>query len=145
MRGDLFVSIHADSGGGTGATVYTLSETASDPAAARVAARENAMGGSTDDAEVAAILGDLARDERLGGSLAFADRVHAEGAFPFKSEWRRSANFVVLRGAASPAVLLELGYLSNADDAARLQSPEARAAIGRAVARAADLFLSTRK
>jgi N-acetylmuramoyl-L-alanine amidase len=144
----LFVSVHADSGeGGTGATIYTLSETASDPAAARVAARENSAGAAANDAEVAAILGDLARDERLGASLAFADRLHngAASALPFRGEYHRSANFVVLRGATMPAILLELGYLSDVNDVVRLQSPEGRAAIGEAVAHAADLFLSTRQ
>ena len=142
----LFVSVHADSGGGSGATIYTLSETPSDPAAARTAARENGTPASAGDAEVAAILGDLARDDRLGASLAFAERLHgAAAALPFKGEYRRSANFVVLRGAEMPAVLLELGYLSDAQDTARLQSPEGRAAIGEAVAHAADLFLATRK
>jgi N-acetylmuramoyl-L-alanine amidase len=146
LGADLFVSVHADSGeGGSGATVYTLSETASDPAAARVAARENGVGNATEDAEVAAILGDLARDERLGASLAFAARLHDAGGLPFKSEYRRSANFVVLRGTNMPAVLLELGYLSDPADAARLRSPEGRAAIGQAVAQAADLFLATRQ
>ncbi|CAM3033069.1 N-acetylmuramoyl-L-alanine amidase [Sphingomonas antarctica] len=142
----LFVSIHADSGGGSGATIYTLSEAPSDPAAARTAARENGASAAAGDAEVAAILGDLARDDRLGSSLAFAEKLHATAqGLPFKSEYRRSANFVVLRGAAMPAVLLELGYLSDAGDAARLRSPDRRAAIGDAVARAADLFLATRK
>lgn len=142
----LFVSIHADSGGGSGATIYTLSETASDPTAARTAARENGVAVKGSDAEVAAILGDLARDDRLGASLAFAERLRTSAnALPFKSEYRRSANFVVLRGAAMPAVLLELGYLSDPQDVARLQSPDARAAIGQAVAKAADIFLATRK
>lgn len=145
LGADLFVSIHADSGGGEGATVYTLSETASDPAAAKVAARENGVGTAGDDAEVAAILGDLAREERLGASLAFAERLHNAQALPFKSEYRRSANFVVLRGTNMPAVLLELGYLSDPADVARLQSSEGRAAIGGAVAQAADLFLATRQ
>jgi N-acetylmuramoyl-L-alanine amidase len=146
LGASLFVSIHADSGeGGSGATVYTLSETASDPAAAKVAARENGVGAAANDSEVAAILGDLARDERLGASLAFAERLHNAQALPFKSEYRRSANFVVLRGTNMPAVLLELGYLSDAQDVARLQSPEGRAAIGGAVAQAADLFLATRQ
>lgn len=146
LGASLFVSVHADSGeGGSGATVYTLSDTASDPAAAKVAARENGVGAAAEDGEVAAILGDLARDERLGASLAFAARLHNEQALPFKSEYRRSANFVVLRGTNMPAVLLELGYLSDPADAARLQSPEDRTAIGEAVAKAADLFLATRR
>ena len=145
LGADLFVSIHADAGGGTGATIYTLSETASDPAAAKVAARENGVGTTPSDAEVAAILGDLARGARLGASLAFAERLHDAGGLPFKSEYRRSANFVVLRGAAMPAVLLELGYLSNPVDAARLQSREGRASVGDAVTKAADLFLATRR
>ncbi len=145
LGASLFVSIHADSGGGAGATVYTLSATASDPVAAKVAARENGVGTAGDDAEVAAILGALARDERLGASLAFAARLHDAGGLPFKSEYRRSANFVVLRGTNMPAVLLELGYLSDPADVARLQSPAGRAAIGAAVAKAADLFLATRK
>jgi len=145
LGASLFVSIHADSGGGTGATVYTLSETASDPAAARVAARENGVGAASNDEEVAAILGDLARDERLGASLAFADRLRRTGGLPFKAEYRRAANFVVLRGTNMPAVLLELGYLSDPADVARLQSPEGRAAVGQAVASAADLFLATRQ
>ncbi|HTI31849.1 MAG TPA: N-acetylmuramoyl-L-alanine amidase [Sphingomonas sp.] len=145
LGASLFVSIHADSGGGAGATVYTLSETASDPAAARVAARENGVGAASNDEEVAAILGDLARDERLGASLAFADRLRRTGGLPFKAEYRRAANFVVLRGTNMPAVLLELGYLSDPADVARLQSPEGRAAVGQAVASAADLFLATRQ
>ena len=146
LGADLFVSVHADSGGGAGATIYTLSETASDPAAARTADRENRFGAAARDDEVAAILDDLTRESRLAASLAFAERLHAAGgALPFKTDYRQSANFVVLRGATMPSALLELGYLSNPQDSVRLKSPDARAAIGEAVARAADLFLTTRK
>lgn len=149
----LFVSVHADTVREDyvrGATVYTVSEDASDALAAAVAARENrsdilaglALGDQPD--EVADILFDLTRRETKNLSVRFAKLLvgHMEGSLTLnKTPWRRAA-FVVLKAPDVPSVLLELGYLSNAADGALLRSSEWRAEATDAVARAVETFVA---
>jgi N-acetylmuramoyl-L-alanine amidase len=147
----LFLSIHADAAaddGARGATLYTLSERASDAEAARIAARENradAVNGvalqGQDDA-VAAILLDLSRRSSLDRAARFAGLVvrEGQGAIRFRPEPVKSAAFVVLKAPDVPSVLFESGYISNADDAARLTDPKAVAAFARSVADAIEAY-----
>lgn len=124
---DLFISIHADSirlPNFRGATVYTLSERASDAEAAATAARENLsdeiagfVAAESDD-EVTDILIDLIRRETHAFSIRFARTLLGElsGSVELVGNPLRSAGFIVLRAPDVPSVLLELGYLSNAED-----------------------------
>ena len=149
LRAGLFVSIHADSAGdsaASGATVYTLSEVASDREAARLAQRENRadiLNGvdlGAESRQVTSILIDLALRETMGRSAAFAALLRRETAplVPFRDEAHRFAGLVVLKAPDVPSVLFEAGYLSNEADRARLASPEGQAAVAQGVARAIE-------
>ncbi len=131
----LFVSIHADwlsrkEGDAQGATVYTLSETATDPAAARLAEEENradVIAGVDLKAEpddVAGILIDLAQRETKTFSVQFAHKLVGElkDATRLHKEPIKSAGFRVLRAPDVPSVLVELGYVSNKQDLQSLLS-----------------------
>lgn len=157
QQATLFVSIHADSlshsdGEARGATVYTLSERASDADAERIAEAENkadAIAGvdlSDQPDEVADILIDLTRRETnlfsthlakmLVGEIKSAAMMHRT---PIKS-----AGFRVLRAADVPSVLIELGYLSNAQDLKLLTSDGWRERVTTAIARAINSFFTAR-
>lgn len=148
LDADLFLSIHADSAGNPdarGASLYTLADTASDRAAARMAARENsAEPAAALDPSLQALLDDLAARGALERALAFARLVRdqAQPVLPFRGEYRRYGNFVVLRTGAVPAVLLEVGYLSNAEDSRFLLAADTRAAVAERVRRAAMLYFA---
>lgn len=151
LRADLFVSIHADSApnhGARGASIYTLSDTASDGEAARLAARENRVAGRTafvaQPADIRSILADLAQRETMNESAAFARALQRAGAghIRFRSVAHRFANFRVLRSGGVPAVLFEAGYLSNAADAAFLTSKAGRRAIADATRTAIETHLA---
>jgi len=133
---DVFLSLHADAvaeGVATGATIYTLSERASDAASAALAERhdrDNVLAGvslSGQDDLVAKVLMDLARVEtaprsdRLSAALAAA--LTSAGVKLHKVP-RRGAAFSVLRAPDIPSVLIELGYLSSSVDRRRLSDPE---------------------
>lgn len=149
LGADLFLSIHADAADNAeahGATVYTLSETASDREAARLAARENRadilngvdLGGQSGD--VSSILIDLTQRETLDVSARFARLLEREAApvVPFRTPAHRFASLVVLKAPDTPSVLFETGYISNATDAAFLASPDGQHRIARGVAQAID-------
>jgi len=153
LKADLFVSIHADAAsddGARGATLYTLSENASDAVAARLAARENsadtingvALGGQRGD--VAAILLDLSRRQTFDRSATFARLAFREGraVVRFRPEPLKSAAFVVLKSPDVPSVLFESGYISNAEDAAKLTDTEARDGFAKAFARAIEAYFA---
>lgn len=154
----LFVSIHADAlaekseSDVRGATVYTLSESASDAEAARLAEDENkadAIAGvdlSSEPEEVAGILVDLAQRETKNFSHHFA-RTLVRG---LKSATRlhphslKSAGFKVLKAPDVPSVLVELGYVSNKQDLKLMTSDGWRSRTSDAVAHAVNTFFSTR-
>ena len=126
-KADLFVSLHADTLGQKdirGATVYTLSDKASDRMAENLAQRENLsdeLAGFSIQAgppEVADILLDLARRETQAFSIALATNVvnSFEGQIGLINNPHRYAGFQVLRAPDIPSVLLELGFLSNPED-----------------------------
>ncbi len=155
LKADLFISIHADSAPGTeatGATIYTLSEVASDATAARLAARENkadvinGVNLSGQSSDISSILIDLAQRETMNASARFADVLKREGsgAIPFKADYHRMAGFAVLKAPDTPAILLEVGYVTNATDVARLTSPAGRTAIASSIRRAVDVHFARR-
>ncbi len=134
---DLFISFHADSLDQpdiSGATVYTLSDRASDRLAAALARRENLsneiMGIKADNEpeEVTDILLDLTRRETQSFSISLADRVVASfnGQIGLINNPHRFAGFMVLRAPDIPSILLEIGFLSNAEDERRMLDPEWR-------------------
>ena len=151
-RADLFVSVHADSApnaAARGASVYTLSAVASDAVAARLAARENKadiigglnLGGEAP--EIGNILIDLSRRATGNVSVAFAETLQDElsSRMEFRGEFHHFAGFYVLKAPDVPSVLLETGYVSNAEDAAVLFSAAGRRRIGEGVARAVERHL----
>jgi N-acetylmuramoyl-L-alanine amidase len=154
---NLFVSIHADSfpkhtTEASGATVYTLSEQASDDEAKELAAKENfsdAIAGvelpSDRDEEVANILIDLAQRETQNRSIVFAKSVVGEmSASDLHRKSMKSAGFRVLKSPDVPSVLLELGFLSNPDDEKRLTSEAWRTAMADKVRAAIDAYFAKR-
>ena len=155
LGADLFISVHADSAGNEtahGATVYTLSEVASDREARRLAARENKadiingvnLGGATGD--VSSILIDLTQRETMNVSADFAKALVFEGSrsLTMRSESHKFASFVVLKAPDTPSVLFETGYLSNANDAQFLASVSGQAKVAATLARAVDGHFSRR-
>jgi N-acetylmuramoyl-L-alanine amidase len=153
----LFVSIHADylphgEGDATGATIYTVSDKASDAEAEKLAESENradAIGGvnlTQEPTEVADILIDLAQRETrtfsnrfahiLMGEMKTATRMHKH---PLKS-----AGFRVLKAPDVPSVLVELGYVSNKSDLDHLVSDSWRQKTVASMAQAIDAFLAKR-
>jgi N-acetylmuramoyl-L-alanine amidase len=153
---DLFISIHADilsdPQGVSGATVYTVSDKASDREAARLAEKENladsvaGLEGGDDVGDVSDILFDLTRRETRTWSHAFARTLvnYWGEAGPLNKNPQRSAGFRVLKAPDVPSVLLELGYLSNARDTAALTRPEWRGKAAEAMVKAVDAFFANR-
>lgn len=144
LNADLFISVHADSAENaqaSGASIYTLSEVASDREAARLAARENRsnilngidLGGESDD--VRSILIDLAQRETMNLSADFARTLQRVGGadIPFRTAAHRHAGFVVLKAPDMPSVLVETGFISNPADARRISSADGQSAIARGV------------
>jgi len=148
----LYLSLHMDSAPNPlarGATVYSLSDVASDAEAARFARVENSAAGNGSpvmDGSVEAMLGDLALREQMTASADLAVRMvrKATGRVLLRPEPHRFAAFHVLRRARVPAVLFEAGYVSNADDEVSLVSPEGRKPIVSALADAIEADLATR-
>ena len=151
----LFVSIHADAlpkgeGDAQGATVYTLSDKASDVEAQRLADLENkadAIGGvnlTEEPTEVADILIDLAQRETKTFSGRFARMVVGEMKVTTRMHKHplKSAGFRVLKAPDVPSVLIELGYVSNKDDLQSLMSENWRSKTVGAVAKSIDSYFS---
>jgi N-acetylmuramoyl-L-alanine amidase len=149
----LFISVHADTlsedASVSGSTVYTVADRASDAEAARIAVRENAADvglgrGRPDNPDVAGILFDLKRRETRTYAHIFSrglvDNLRAAAKLNHNPE--RSAGFFVLKAPEFPSVLVELGYLSNAQDVQSLASPEWRTKAAAAVAKAIDGFFA---
>ena len=131
----------------SGATIYSLSDVASDAESARAAAADNrgavaeAAGGT-----VAAMLSDLTIRDQMNASAELAARVAGKsaGRFELRPQPHRFADFHVLRDAATPAILFEAGYISNADDELLLRDPEHRKAIVLALAQAIEADVAAR-
>jgi N-acetylmuramoyl-L-alanine amidase len=154
----LFISIHADSipkseGQAEGATVYTLSENASDAEAARLAEAENkadAIAGvdlTTEPDDVANILVDLAQRETKTYSTLFARTVVGElkaTSARLHKHPLKAAGFKVLTAPDVPSVLVELGYMSTKDDLKLLTSDAWQDKTATAVVQAVDTFFAPR-
>ena len=146
----MFISLHVDSAPNPlarGATVYSLSDVASDEEAARLAASENGREeGGPSAGSVQAMLSDLAMEAQMGASADLAARLvnRSAGRFELRPNPHRFASFHVLRRANAPAVLFEAGYISNADDEVLLRSPEQRAKIALALAQAIETDVASR-
>ncbi|WP_404335308.1 N-acetylmuramoyl-L-alanine amidase [Sphingomonas sp. MMS12-HWE2-04] len=155
LKADLFISVHCDSAGNpeaTGATVYTLSEVASDKEAARLAARENkadiiaGIDLGTQNADISSILIDLTQRETMNISANFARLLgrEAQPLIPIKANYHRMASLMVLKAPDMPSVLFETGYISNAGDAAFLASREGREKVAESVRKAVEIHFATR-
>ncbi|MEO0567653.1 MAG: N-acetylmuramoyl-L-alanine amidase [Pseudomonadota bacterium] len=152
---DLFLSLHADAlseGKAEGATVYTLSERASDKASAAMAERHNRadlMAGvdltGTDDV-VADVLMDLARLETKPRAIQLRDAIHLslqKNKLPLNARPLREAGFSVLKSPDIPSVLLELGFLSSEKDRKNISDPKWRAEMAKAVGEAISAWRLT--
>lgn len=147
---DAFVSIHADivtEGDASGLAVYTLTPEARADAAAAATAfeprdrllRDQDLGGKADD--VTRVLVDLAQRRATGRAGRLADALLASLApvTPLlRTRPRRDGDFRVLRGADLPAVLVELGFLSNAEDRARMSDRRWQARVADTMTEAID-------
>jgi len=144
-KADLFVSIHADAVRNRsvkGASVYVLNEKgATDEAARRLAARENAadlIGGvslRTKDRMLASVLLDLSQNASLSSSIEVADDIL--GAIDRVGNVRKrrvmQAPFMVLKSPDVPSVLVETAYISNPEEERRLNSDDYRGKLARAI------------
>ena len=155
-HGDMFISLHADSAvadrSTRGASIYTLSETASDAESDRYAQRENradaiggvALGNQSDD--VAGILVDLTVREtvndgnRLASMMVASLGSHSIMLLPTTPH--RSAGFAVLKSPDIPSVLIEMGYLSDMADARALADPHHQQQIAGAIADGVDRYFA---
>lgn len=137
MRASLFVSIHADAAPANddarGATIYTLSEVASDREAALLAEQQNqsdriAGASLSGETGVDRILIDLAQRESMTVSAEFAALLKREASayFPFRPQYHRFASLAVLKAPDVPSILFETGYLTNPTDTAYIASAEGR-------------------
>jgi N-acetylmuramoyl-L-alanine amidase len=156
-QASLFISVHADAlargeGDAQGATVYTLSERASDVRAARLAATENqadiiaGLDLSSEPKDIAGILIDLARRETKTFSVQFAQTLVGtmRSAARLHQHPLKSAAFVVLKSPDIPSVLVELGFVTNKSDIKSLTSQEWRERTADSMMQAVDTYFNTR-
>jgi N-acetylmuramoyl-L-alanine amidase len=157
QQAQLLISIHCDAlakgeGEAEGATIYTLSDKASDAEAQRLADAENradVIAGvdlAAEPGEIADILIDLAQRETRAFSANFARNVVKEmrTATRLHKRPQKSAGFRVLKSPDVPSVLIELGYVSNARDLKQLVSESWRSRTGDAIAHAVNAYFTTR-
>lgn len=150
----LFISLHADTlrqKDIRGATVYTISDKASDQLAASLAERENRSDGiagveiKDEPAEIADILIDLTRRETQAFSIQLAEKVlkSFEGQIEVINNPLRHAGFRVLQAPDVPSILLELGFLSNPKDEKLLTDPEWQKKTSALIAEAVETYLES--
>lgn len=153
-KGDLFISIHADTASSPkarGLSIYTVSETASDAEAAALAEQENSvdllsgLDVGVEDKAVADILLDLTQRDTKNKSSRLADIM----LDAFRKEQvrllpnaHRYAGFRVLKAPDIPSVLIEIGFLSNPQDERNLKSSQYPRQFGRAVIAGLDDYFS---
>ena len=147
----LFISMHADAVSDhdvRGASIYTLSDVASDSQTAALARRENSAdrfaGPDFHDEppEVARILSSLVRQETRSGSARLQRSMvnSLDQELPMLQNPARHASFVVLKAADLPSILVEMGFMSNVRDEAALRRADHRAVVASAMMRAVDAF-----
>ncbi|HRN84036.1 MAG TPA: N-acetylmuramoyl-L-alanine amidase [Hyphomicrobium sp.] len=158
---DLFISLHADSlaedrGARSirGATIYTLSERASDEHARRMAEKENASDlvaglkapDAEDDDQVTGILIDLMKRETANFSADFSNTLVSKmkRKVALSRVPQRAAAFKVLKQTHAPSVLIELGYLSHPEDEKLLNSPDWHQQVAGSIAAAVDAYFAKR-
>ncbi|WP_395684829.1 N-acetylmuramoyl-L-alanine amidase [Aestuariivirga sp.] len=152
-KADLFIAIHADIVRGQaarGATIYTLSEKASDAEAEALAHKENradiiaGIDLEAENEDVTDILIELTQRESKIHSLVFAKKAVAsmKTVTTFTGKPMRSAGFVVLKAPDVPSVLVELGYLSSREDERQLTSPAWQEKVAAAMARAVESYFA---
>lgn len=151
---DLFISLHADKverSNVRGASIYTLSEKASDSETARLADQENKAGMvsgvdlSGEEADVADILLDLAMREKMNESnllARFLEESMRRKNIKLLPNSHRSAGFAVLKAPDVPSVLLEIGFLSNPDEAKLLNTNTFRENMARALRDGVDAYFT---
>ena len=151
LGASLYVSLHMDSAPNPlarGASIYSLSDVASDAEAERLARAENSAvaRAAGSDGSLRAILSDLALRSQMSASANFAERLvrNSTGRIELRPEPHRFADFHVLRSVGVPAILFEAGYISNVDDEAMLRSSEERSAIVRALAATIEADIAAR-
>jgi N-acetylmuramoyl-L-alanine amidase len=159
---DLFISLHADTFAGVpqaaqvrGGAVYVLTDKATSRLAAALADKENAadqrlgldVGPSTGNLAVDSILNDLTTRESATFASAFQSRLVGtlKGTMQLARDPARGAAFKVLKQAGTPAVLIELGYMSNAQDVALMQTPQWQTDVAAAILRAVDGYFSGKR
>ncbi len=151
---DLFISLHADSidkASVSGASIYTLSNKASDAQTAKLAARENradliaGVDLSHEDKQVANILIDLAMRDTMNQSKFFANSVVKEArdkGIRLLDSPHRFAGFAVLKAPDVPSVLIEMGFMSNNAEVGRLSTPAYRRQIAGAITKGVDNYFA---
>jgi N-acetylmuramoyl-L-alanine amidase len=146
---DLFISLHSDSGPDAttrGASVYTLSDKAAMRATRFVSREDWFMKASlTGDRSVRDILFDLTQRATKNRSAEFAETLvgHIDGRAPMLRRSHRDAGFMVLLAPDVPAVLLEMGFVSNPQDEALLRDPVRRGQLMDAVGDSIDDYFAT--
>ena len=155
-KADLFLSIHADSCGDSdvrGASVYTLSEVASDREAAALAARENhadtvvsgvRLGDEPDD--VARTLVAMSQRGTINESRRLADTIvqtFGRSGVRLLPNTHRQAGFAVLTSPDIPAALVEMGYLSNRQDEKLLTVRQHQGSLAKALRASVDAHFGT--
>lgn len=155
-KAQLFISLHADyipkrEGDARGATIYTVSDRASDREAARLAEKENkadligAPGLKKRGDDIINILYDLTHRETQNFSSLFQRTLVGQlktGGILLHQDSMRSAGFVVLKSPNVPSVLVELGYVSNAEDVKNLTSDEWRNKVADSITASVDRFFN---
>jgi N-acetylmuramoyl-L-alanine amidase len=153
---EAFVSLHADilaDRSVRGATVYTLSETASDGEAAALAARENkadmiaGVDLSDHSPQVAQILIELTQRVTMNASAVLARDMVEElrPVIPLMHNTHRYAGFAVLKSPEVPSILIEMGYMSNRLDERQLKEPRFRAKLAAAIVKAFDRYFASQQ
>ena len=155
LKANLFISVHADSAGDSdtkGLSIYTLSENSSDKQAERLAQKENRadiIGGAdlskTNDDDVLKTLINLAQRNSMNDSAKFAEltiKYFDLNSVTVLQNTHRFAGFRVLTAPDTPAVLIELGYLSNKYEEQILNSPEHKERIAKSLVKAIEVYFS---
>ena len=153
LGADMFISVHADSApspDARGATIYTLSEVASDREAALLAARENkadivrGVNLGSENADVTSILIDLAQRETMNTAAGFARLLQREASadVPFRQTPHRMASLLVLKAPDVPSLLFECGYITNETDLAFIASTEGQQRIARGFRQAIEIHFA---